>query len=55
MHQRDPDHGTLRPIEWSIIPGEYEAGGGGLYGTAPDYMIFLRMLLNRGEGVGTAF
>lgn len=48
VHQRDPD-GTLRPIDWKIIPGEYEAGGGGLYGTAPDYLTFLRTLLNRGK------
>jgi CubicO group peptidase (beta-lactamase class C family) len=48
VHQRDPD-GTLRPIKWKIMPGEYEAGGGGLYGTAPDYLTFLRMLLNRGQ------
>ena len=31
------------------VPGEYEAGGGGLYGTAPDYLTFLRMLLGRGQ------
>jgi CubicO group peptidase (beta-lactamase class C family) len=48
VHQRDPD-GTLRPIEWKIIPDEYEAGGGGLYGTAGDYLSFLQMLLNRGR------
>ena len=48
VHQRDPN-GTLRPIDWKIVPGEYEAGGGGLYGTGPDYLTFLRMLLNRGQ------
>ena len=30
----------------TAMPGEYEAGGGGLYGTAGDYLVFLRMLLN---------
>jgi CubicO group peptidase (beta-lactamase class C family) len=24
-------------------------GGGGLYGTAPDYIAFIRMLLNNGS------
>jgi methyl acetate hydrolase len=54
VHQRESD-GTLRPIEWSIVPGEYEAGGGGLYGTALDYITFLRMLLNGGEWGGERF
>ena len=48
VHQREAD-GSLRPINWQIVPGEYEAGGGGLYGTAPDYLVFLQMLLNGGR------
>jgi CubicO group peptidase (beta-lactamase class C family) len=48
IHQRDPD-GSLRPIARAAIPCEYESGGGGLYGTAPDYLTVLRMLLNRGK------
>jgi CubicO group peptidase (beta-lactamase class C family) len=43
------DDGTLRPSDFAILPGEYEAGGGGLYGTARDYLIFLRMFLNQGR------
>ena len=27
---------------------EFHTGGGGLYGTAPDYIRFVRMLLNGG-------
>ena len=48
VYRRQAD-GGLAPIEMTARPGEYEAGGGGLYGTAGDYMVFLRMLLNRGE------
>jgi CubicO group peptidase (beta-lactamase class C family) len=47
VYQREND-GSLRPIDMSSMPGEYEAGGGGLYGTAIDYLVFLRMLLNHG-------
>jgi CubicO group peptidase (beta-lactamase class C family) len=28
---------------------EFHMGGGGLYGTAPDYIAFIRMLLNKGS------
>jgi CubicO group peptidase (beta-lactamase class C family) len=48
VHRREPD-GTLRPIDISTAVGEYESGGGGLYGTAGDYLTFLRMLLNGGR------
>jgi len=48
VYRRQPD-GGLEPIKMTAMPGEYEAGGGGLYGTAGDYLVFLRMLLNRGE------
>lgn len=30
-------------------PATFESGGDGLYGTAPDYLRFARMLLNKGE------
>jgi methyl acetate hydrolase len=33
----------------TAVVGEYEAGGGGLYGTGRDYLTFLRMLLNQGR------
>ncbi len=48
IYQRESD-GRLRPIEMTAMPGEYEAGGGGLYGTAGEYLTFLRMLLNKGR------
>jgi CubicO group peptidase (beta-lactamase class C family) len=44
--------GGLSPVDFAILPGEYEAGGGGLYGTAQDYLAFLRMLLNEGRHGG---
>jgi methyl acetate hydrolase len=48
IHQRNPD-GSLRRIEFTQTPGEYEAGGGGLYSTAGDYLTLFRMLLNGGR------
>ena len=33
----------------AVMPGEFESGGGGLYGTAGDYSTFLRMLLSEGR------
>ncbi len=51
VHARQED-GTLEPID--LPPGpvadrEFFAGGGGLFSTAPDYLRFLRMLMNGGE------
>ena len=53
VHQRKPD-GSLdpQPLETPFTP-EFYAGGGGLYSTAPDYLIFLQMLLNAGSFNGT--
>jgi methyl acetate hydrolase len=48
VYQREPD-GRLTQIEMVSAPGEYEQGGGGLYGTAGDYQVLLRMLLNHGK------
>lgn len=48
IHQRLPDS-SLQPIVRAAIPCEYESGGGGLYGPAPDYLTILRMLLNKGQ------
>jgi CubicO group peptidase (beta-lactamase class C family) len=48
VHRRDPD-GALRPIDVATAVGEYESGGGGLFGTAGDYLALLRMLLNGGR------
>jgi len=49
VHQRKSD-GTLdpQPLETPFTP-EFYAGGGGLYSTASDYLIFLQMLLNGGS------
>jgi methyl acetate hydrolase len=49
MHARGAD-GTLAPMAFEIPQDpEFHMGGGGLYGTAPDYVAFIRMLLNNGS------
>jgi CubicO group peptidase (beta-lactamase class C family) len=49
VHARGPD-GTLTPMAFEIPQEpEFHMGGGGLYGTAPDYIAFIRMLLNKGS------
>jgi methyl acetate hydrolase len=53
MHARGAD-GALAPIAFEIPQApEFHMGGGGLYGTARDYMAFIRMLLNGGTLDGT--
>lgn len=52
VHQRGPD-GKLEATEIEIPQDpEFEMGGGGLYGTAGDYLKFVRMLLNDGDANG---
>jgi len=52
MHQRAED-GSLAPIEFGIPQEpEFHMGGGGLYGTAPDYLTFCRMIVNGGTHNG---
>lgn len=53
LHQREQD-GSLTPLPELELPQEPEVfmGGQGLYGTAGDYMRFIRMLLNQGQGEG---
>jgi len=52
MHARGAD-GTLAPIEFEIPQEpEFEMGGGGLYGTAADYLAFQRVFLNQGRADG---
>lgn len=48
-HQRGPD-GALTLDREAVPPEQIEidGGGGGLFGTGPDYLRFLRMLLNGG-------
>jgi CubicO group peptidase (beta-lactamase class C family) len=49
MHARGAD-GALSPMPFEVTQEpEFHMGGGGLYGTAPDYIRFLRALLNGGE------
>ncbi|MEP6840721.1 MAG: serine hydrolase domain-containing protein, partial [Bradyrhizobium sp.] len=52
MHARGED-GTLAtiPFELEQTP-EFHMGGGGLYGTAADYIKFTQMILNKGRGNG---
>ena len=51
-HLRQED-GSLRVDEWNGRPEPVrEYGGGGLYGTVPDYLRFIRMILNEGSGNG---
>ncbi len=49
IHQRGDD-GALVPTDTEIPQDpEFEMGGGGLYGTAGDYLKFVRMILNQGR------
>ncbi len=53
MHQRQADGGLApQPLPPPATP-EFDAGGGGLYSTGPDYLRFLRMLLHDGSLDGT--
>ncbi|OYV59975.1 MAG: hypothetical protein B7Z71_07025 [Acidocella sp. 21-58-7] len=48
MHSRNAD-GDLEVIPFEPRPAtEFLAGGSGLYSTAPDYLAFMRMILNSG-------
>jgi CubicO group peptidase (beta-lactamase class C family) len=48
MHARGAD-GSLTPVPFEMAQEpEFHMGGGGLYGTAPDYIRFVRMLLSGG-------
>jgi CubicO group peptidase (beta-lactamase class C family) len=52
MHARNPD-GSLAPLPFELEQDpEFHMGGGGLYGTAGDYIIFTQMILNKGRGNG---
>jgi methyl acetate hydrolase len=52
MHVRGED-GSLTPIPFEMEQEpEFFMGGGGLYGTAGDYIKFTRMILNKGSGNG---
>jgi CubicO group peptidase (beta-lactamase class C family) len=52
MNARGED-GRLAPIEFEIPQEpEFQMGGGGLYGTAADYLAFARIFLNEGRADG---
>jgi methyl acetate hydrolase len=52
MHARGED-GSLAPIPFELEQEpEFHMGGGGLYGTAADYIKFTQMILNQGRGNG---
>jgi methyl acetate hydrolase len=52
IHQRGAGD-ALTPLDLEIPQEpEFEMGGGGLYGTAGDYLKFVRMILNRGAANG---
>ena len=52
MHARGED-GTLATIPFELEQApEFHMGGGGLYGTAADYIKFTQMILNKGRGNG---
>jgi len=52
MHQRNED-GSLGVIPFELDQDpEFHMGGGGLYGTAGDYIKFTQMILNKGKGNG---
>ncbi|HEY3066235.1 MAG TPA: serine hydrolase domain-containing protein [Methylomirabilota bacterium] len=52
VHQRG-ENGVLAPIEFALPEDpEFLMGGGGLYGTAPDYIVFARMIMQDGRYPG---
>jgi CubicO group peptidase (beta-lactamase class C family) len=52
VHQRD-DKGALAPIEFGLPENpEFLMGGGGLYGTAGDYLAFTQMIIGGGTYQG---
>ncbi|ABD05290.1 Beta-lactamase [Rhodopseudomonas palustris HaA2] len=52
VHARGED-GSLSPIPFEVAQEpEFHMGGGGLYGTAADYLKFTQMILNKGRAGG---
>src|SRR5712675_119154 len=52
IHARGPD-GSLTAIPFELEQNpEFHMGGGGLYGTAGEYIRFTQMILNKGRGNG---
>jgi methyl acetate hydrolase len=54
IHQREEGDKLVPQMELEIPQEpEFDMGGGGLYGTAGDYLKFVRMMLNRGKADST--
>lgn len=54
IHQRGDDDKFTPQMDLELPQEpEFDMGGGGLYGTAGDYLQFVRMILNRGKAGGT--
>ncbi len=52
LHERSAD-GVLTAGDFEVPQEpEFEMGGSGLYSTAVDYLVFVRMILNKGAGNG---
>jgi CubicO group peptidase (beta-lactamase class C family) len=52
MHARGAD-GSVAPLAFELEQNpEFHMGGGGLYGTAGDYIKFCQMILNKGRANG---
>ncbi len=50
VHQRKADGSlTAQPVEAAPPQREFWSGGGGLYSTARDYLVFVQMLLHQGS------
>ncbi len=51
IHQRAGD-GQITPVPDLVLPqpAEIQLGGAALYGTVGDYLKFIRMILNNGQG-----
>lgn len=47
-HLRRPDGSLQQAVASPFVQGEYFGGGGALFSSGPDYMAFLRMMLNGG-------
>src|SRR5262245_30079282 len=53
VHRRQSDGSLVpQPMETPSVPRSF-SGGGGIYSSAPDYLTFIRMLLNNGSLNGT--
>jgi CubicO group peptidase (beta-lactamase class C family) len=52
--RRQPDGSLKEDPRTMPVPPKAFNGGGGLFSTAPDYVLFMQMILKRGRGPGNA-